>query len=181
MPKAPKYEEIDKNTGNFAVDRINLFGQSIVQPKNDNLNFMVNMIEFLDGAETMMKIRSRGRFSRPFTRFEKLLSKAQSHYQVEEEKLSAQLKDVQAKLSQLKVEKGTNKVVLTKEQIEKIKQFREDEKKTKSKLREIRKLLRQDIDFEKTSLTLLNLLVIPVLLTVIGLVLYYRRARSRIK
>ena len=163
----------------FAVDRINLFGQSIVQPKNDNVNFMVNMIEFLGGAEAMMQIRSRGRFSRPFTRFEELQTVAQAQYQEAEAELSAQLKDVQEKLSKLKVEEGTNKVVLTKEQIEKIKQFREEEKKTKANLREIRKLLRQDIEFEKTSLTLLNLLVIPVLLTIIGLVLYYRRVRSR--
>ena len=163
----------------FSVDKFNLLGQTMIQPKNDNLNFMVNMVEFLGGAEEMMQIRSRGRFSRPFTRFEDLQKQAQSQYQVAEERISAKLKEVQARLSQLNVEKGTNKVVLTKEQIEKIKQFREEEKKTKSELREIRKLLRQDIEFEKTSLTLINLLVIPILLTLIGLLLYYRRVRQR--
>lgn len=163
----------------FSVERFNLLGQTLIQPKNDNLNFIVNMIEFLGGAETMMKIRSRGRFTRPFDRFETLLADAQSQYQEAEEKLSANLKEVQEKLSRLNVEKGTNKVVLTKEQIDQIKQFREEEKKTKSELREIRKLLRQDIEFEKTSLTLVNLLLVPVLLTVIGLFIYYRRVRSR--
>ncbi len=165
----------------FSVDKFNLLGQTFIQPKNDNLNFMVNMVEFLGGAEAMMKIRSRGKFTRPFTRFEDLLKQAQSQYQEAEEHLSANLKEVQDKLSQLNVEKGTNKVVLTKEQIEKIRQFREEEKKTKSELRKIRKLLRQDIEFEKTSLTLLNLLVIPILLTIIGLILYYRRVRKRSK
>ena len=163
----------------FAVERFNLLGQTLVQPKNDNLNFMLNMIEFLGGAETMMEIRSRGKFTRPFTRFEELQAQAQSKYQEAEEKLSAELEEVQEKLNRLNVEKGTNKVILTEEQIERIKQFREEEKKTKAELREIRKLLRQDIEYEKTMLTLLNLLVIPVLLTVIGLLVYYRRTKGR--
>ncbi len=173
--------DVDFISDTFSVEKFNLLGQTFIQPKNDNLNFMVNMVEFLGGAEAMMSIRSRGKFTRPFTRFEELLKQAQSQYQEAEKGLSANLKEVQDKLSQLNVEKGTNKVVLTKEQIDKIKQFREEEKKTKTELRKIRKLLRQDIEFEKTSLTLINLLVIPVLLTILGLLLFYRRVRKRSK
>lgn len=161
----------------FSVERFNLMGQIFMQPKNDNLNFMVNMVEFLGGAEALMQIRSRGRFNRPFTRFEELQQEAQAEYQEAEERLSAKLKEVQDKLSKLNVDEGTNKIVLTKEQIEKIEQFREEEKKTKSELREIRKLLREDIEYEKTVLTMLNLLIIPLILMITGLVLYYRRNR----
>ncbi len=171
--------DVDFISDNFSVEKFNLLGQTLVQPKNDNLNFMINLIEFLSGDKALMKIRSRGRFTRPFTRFEELQKKAQTRYQKEEEKLDAKLKEVQARLNELNVEKGTNKIVLTKEQIDRIKSFREEEKKTKSELRKIRKLLRQDIEAEKTVLTLFNLLVIPVILIVIGLVLYYRRMKSR--
>ncbi len=165
----------------FSVDKFNMLGQTFIQPKNDNLNFMINMVEFLGGAEAMMQIRSRGRFSRPFIRFAELQKVAQAEYQEKEEELSGKLREVQEKLSRLKVEKGTNKVVLTKEQIDKIKQFREEEKNHKSELRKIRKLLRQDIEFEKTSLTLLNLLLIPGLLTFFGLILYFRRSTQKFK
>ena len=156
----------------YSVGRSSLFGPV---PMNDNLNFFVNMIEFLDGAEELMQIRSRGRFSRPFTRFVELQQRAQAKYRQEEEKLSQQLEEVQEKLSQLNVQKGTNRIVLSKEQIEKIKQFREAEKENRSKLRKIRKLLRQDIEFEQTALTMLNLFVVPVLLAIFGIVLYFRR------
>ena len=144
-------------------------------PMNDNLNFMINMVEFLSGSEELTQIRSRGQFSRPFLRFVELQQMAQSKYQSEEQKLSQNLKSVQEKLSALNVQKGTNEIVLTKEQIEKIKQFRMAEKETQSKLREIRKLLRQDIESEKTFLILLNLLFVPVLLAVFGIVLYLKR------
>ena len=149
-----------------------------VMPTNDNVSFFVNMIEFLDGAEELMQIRSRGRFSRPFTRFVELQQAAQAKYQREEEKLSEQLKEVQEKLSRLVVQKGTNTIVLSKDQIEKIKQFRNAEKENQSKLREIRKLLRQDIESEKTVLTLLNLFVVPILLAIFGIALYFKRFKK---
>ncbi|MCP4750877.1 MAG: GldG family protein [Proteobacteria bacterium] len=171
--------DVDFIADQFAVEKFNVLGQVFSQPRNDNLNFMVNMVEFLGGAEAMMEIRTRGRFSRPFTRFLELEKNAQTKYQEAESRLSAKLREVQEKLSQLNVQKGTNKIVLTKDQIDKIKQFREEEKKNQSELRKIRKLLRQDIESEKTSLTMINLLTVPVLLAVFGLFLYYRRFRYK--
>ncbi|MBU3915925.1 GldG family protein, partial [bacterium] len=82
----------------FSVEKFNLMGQTMIQPKNDNLNFMVNMVEFIGGADSMMQIRSRGRFSRPFTRFLELQNMAQAKYQEAESALSAKLTEVQQKL-----------------------------------------------------------------------------------
>jgi len=171
--------DVDFISDNFSVEQFNLLGQVYSQPKNDNLNFMVNMVEFLGGAGEMMEIRSRGRFRRPFTRFLMLEKSAQVKYQAAEDRITTELKDVQQKLSQLNVQKGTNKIVLTKDQIQKIKQFREEEKKTKTELRKIRKLLRQDIETEKTNLTLSNLTIVPILLIITGLFLYNRRFRKK--
>ncbi len=171
--------DVDFISDNFSVEQFNLLGQIYSQPKNDNLNFLVNMVEFLGGAGEMMGIRSRGRFRRPFTHFLMLEKNAQIKYQAAENKITTKLKEVQEKLSQLNVQKGTNKIVLTKDQIEKIKQFREEEKKTKTELRKIRKLLRQDIESEKTNLTLINLTIVPILLIITGLFLYYRRFRKK--
>ncbi|MBT4286854.1 MAG: GldG family protein [Deltaproteobacteria bacterium] len=155
-----------------SVRQNSLFG---VIPMNDNLNFMINMVEFLSGSEELTQIRSRGQFSRPFSRFIELQQMAQAKYQTEEQKLSQKLQSVQEKLSALNVQKGTNKIVLTKDQIDKIKQFRLAEKDAQRKLREIRKLLRQDIESEKTFLILLNLLFVPILLAVFGIFLYLKR------
>lgn len=171
--------DVDFIADQFSVEKFNLLGQTFSQPRNDNLNFLVNMVEFLGGSEDLMSIRSRGRFSRPFTRFLELEKEAQKKYQQAEESISLKLKEVQAKLNTLNVQKGTNKIVLTKEQIEKVQQFRKEEKKTKNELRKIRKLLRQDIEAEKTKLTLLNLLAIPILTVLLGLFLYYRRSQQK--
>ncbi len=167
--------DVDFLADQFTVDKFQLLGQVLSQPKNDNMAFFVNMVEFLGGADEMMQIRSRGRFSRPFTRFKDLERRAQTQYREAEESITRKLKEVQEKLSQLNVKQGTNQISLTKEQIAKIQQFRNEEKKTQTELREIRKLLRQDIDFEKNVLTLLNLLVVPILFIIFGGVLYFRR------
>ena len=159
----------------FTVDKFQLMGQVLSQPKNDNMAFFVNMVEFLGGADEMMQIRSRGRFSRPFTRFAELERQAQTQYREAESALSVKLKEVQQKLSKLNVQQGTNKISLTKEQITKIQQFRDEEKKTQTELRKIRKLLRQDIEAEKNLLTLLNLLVVPILFIFFGGFLYFKR------
>jgi len=171
--------DVDFIADQFSVEQFNLMGQKFNQPRNDNLNFLVNMVEFLGGSEDLMSIRSRGRFSRPFTRFIELEKDAQQKYQQAESSISLKLKEVQEKLKTLNVQKGTDKIVLTKEQIERVQQFRKEEKKTKSELRKIRKLLRQDIESEKTVLTLLNLLTIPVLMVLLGLFLYYRRSQQK--
>lgn len=167
--------DVDFLADQFAVDQFQFLGQVINQPKNDNLAFFVNMVEFLGGAEEMMQIRSRGKFSRPFTRFLELEKIAQAQYQEAEEQLSGKLKEVQDQLSKLNVQQGSETVVLSKEQVDKIKEFRNKEKETQTELRKIRKLLRQDIEAEKTALTLLNLLIVPALFTLFGVFLYLRR------
>lgn len=171
--------DVDFLADQFSVDQFQLLGEVISQPKNDNLIFFTNMVEFLGGSDVMMEIRSRGRFSRPFTRFHELALVAQERFQIAEESLSVKLQEVQEKLSELNFQQGTNQVILSKEQLDKIQQFRDKEKKTQSELRNIRKLLRQDIEAEKTLLTLLNLLVVPILLIIFGVILYFKRFQRR--
>ena len=76
-------------------------GQSIIQPTNDNLNLILNATEHLSGNEALMSIRSRGRFSRPFTRLLAMQQQAQMRYQKEERQLLSQLDEVQQRLNNL--------------------------------------------------------------------------------
>ena len=171
--------DVDFIEDRFSVEKFNILGQTMMRPRNDNLAFMVNMVDLLGGATELMKIRSRGKFQRPFTRFLELERRSQLQFQEAEGRIQEKLRAVQQKLSKLTVQEGTNKVVLSKEQINQIRQFRDEEKKTRSELKEIRKLLRKDIETEKTTLTLLNLLFVPILISIIGILLYVRRFRYK--
>ena len=143
------FSDVDFLSDQFSVQKINFLGQSIIQPTNDNLNLMLNAAEHLSGNEALMSIRSRGRFSRPFIRLLTMQQKAQMLYQQEEKLLLSQLDEVQQKLNSLLEsagERGKKEVILPKEVQQEIEQFREEELQTRRKLREVRKILRQDIE-----------------------------------
>ncbi len=172
--------DVDLASDSYSVQKMNFLGQTIVQPINDNLNFMLNSVEFLSGNDALMSIRSRGRFSRPFTRLIALEQAAQLRFQEEEIELQKKLEDVRQKLRDLEASKdGSQQILLSPEQQEEIKKFRDEELKTRKELREVRKNLRQDIETLGNQLLAINLLAIPLLVGVAGIVVYGRRTRRR--
>tara|TARA_B100000315_G_scaffold137635_1_gene126716 strand:- start:807 stop:1769 length:963 start_codon:yes stop_codon:yes gene_type:complete len=178
------FSDVDFLSDQFSVQKINFLGQSIIQPTNDNLNLMLNATEHLSGNEALMSIRSRGRFSRPFTRLLAMQQQAQMRYQEEERQLLSQLDEVQQRLNSLLEsagEKGQKEVILPKEVQLEIDQFREEELQTRRKLREVRKILRQDIEQLGQGLMLLNMLLVPLIVGIIGVVVYRYRTQKRRK
>ena len=178
------FSDVDFLSDQFSVQKINFLGQSIIQPTNDNLNLMLNAAEHLSGNEALMSIRSRGRFSRPFTRLLAMQQQAQMRYQEEERQLLSQLDEVQQRLNSLLESagnKGQKEVILPKEVQLEIQQFREEELQTRRKLREVRKILRQDIEQLGQGLLLLNMLLVPFIVGITGVVVYRYRTQKRRK
>ncbi len=160
----------------FSVRTINFFGQTVYSPLNDNLNFMLNAVEFLVGNQDLIHIRSRGRLSRPFTRVAELQVSAQKKYQRQEKELSDSLRQVRERLEALQSrEQDGQKVLLNAAQIAEIKKFRLEEGRTRKALREVRKVLRQDIETLGNRLLLTNLLAVPFLVALFGFVTIIRR------
>ena len=178
------FSDVDFLSDQFTVLKLNFLGQSIIQPINDNLNLMLNATEHLSGNEALMSIRSRGRFSRPFTRLLAMKQQAQQRHQAEEKLLLSQLNEVQQRLNSLLESagnQGQKKVILpTEVQIE-VQQFREEERQTRRKLREVRKILRQDIEKLGQGLLLLNMLAVPLIVGISGVIVYRHRTRLRRK
>lgn len=168
----------------FSVQKMNFLGQTLVQPTNDNLNLVINSVEFLSGNDALMSIRSRGRFSRPFLRVLALQQQAQLEYQQEEALIQKRLEEVEQKLNSLQdqqPEATSGKLVLSEEQQQEIKNFREEVRTTKKQLREVRKVLRQDIEALGNRLMVINMLLIPTLVGIAGIVSYIRRNRRSTK
>ena len=166
----------------FSVRTVNVLGRNMAQPINDNLIFVLNAVEFLSGNQNLIAIRSRGKFSRPFTTVLDLQKDAQSRYQAQEELLSKKLEDVQKKLKDLEsaspTAQGENqRFMLTPEMMKEVEKFREEERNTQLALRDVRKVLRQDIENLGRTLLAVNLLLMPVLVAILGFVGYYRRTK----
>ena len=145
---------------------------------------MLNAAEHLSGNEALMSIRSRGRFSRPFSRLLGMQQQAQLRHQTEEKLLLSQLEEVQQRLNSLLEsagEQGQSEVILPQEVQVEIEKFREEERQARRKLREVRKILRQDIERLGQGLLLLNMLLVPLIVGIIGLIVYRLRTRLRRK
>jgi len=172
--------DVDFLHDRFSVDSFSLLGQVIRQPKNDNLGFFINMIDFLGGSTELMGIRSRGTFSRPFTHFDQLEEQASVKYRAAQAKLKQKLQQVQTQIKRLDNSGGKDQGALNKEQLQQVQQYKEVERQTKISLRKIRKLLHQDIETEITWITLINLLSMPLLLLFAGTFVYQKRfSRTR--
>jgi len=177
------FSDVDFLSDQFSVQKLNFLGQTIIQPTNDNMNLMLNAAEHLSGNEALMSIRSRGRFSRPFTRLLAMQNQAQIRYQAEERQLLSQLDEVQKRLNNLLESTGNKKkeLILPKEIQLEIQQFKEEERQTRRKLREVRKILRQDIERLGQALLMINMLLVPLIIGTIGIIIYRYRITKRLK
>ena len=176
------FSDIDFISDDFSVQKMNFLGQRIIQPANDNLNLMLNAVEHLYGNEALMSIRSRGQSARPFTRLQAMQVEAQMKFQDEESRLQETLKQVQNQLDTLLEsagKKGETEVILPPEMQAEIKRFRGEERQTRKKLREVRKVLRQDIESLGTRLTVINMLAVPLIVGIIGFFFYRSRLQAR--
>ena len=165
-----------------SVQRFPFANQVVARPVNDNLNFIINAVDFLGGSEDLIAIRSRSRFSRPFDRLVDIREKAQQKWKSEEDSLQSRLSQTQAKLNEMQGARiDGNKLVLTREQQSEIERFRLEESEMRNRLREVRKNLREDIESLGRTLVFLNLTIVPAGMSLVGGIVFYRRSRKRSK
>jgi ABC-type uncharacterized transport system involved in gliding motility auxiliary subunit len=162
------------------VQTANFFGNAVVQPINDNLAFILNAVEFMAGSQELIQIRSRGQVSRPFARLADMQLQAARKFQEREQFLTQRLEEVKKKLTSLEGQKQEGqKLVLTAAQVQEVKRFREEEARVRGQLREVRKVLRQDIENLGNVLLAVNLLAVPLIVSACGFVVILRRGRRR--
>jgi ABC-type uncharacterized transport system involved in gliding motility auxiliary subunit len=169
----------------FAFDQIagreqQALNQVVFTPTNGNLNLIESSVELLAGDSNLMSIRSRTTANRPFVLVNKMEAAAQDKYQSKIDELETGLTQARQKLSELQSAKQTDqKSVLSPEQQAEIKKFQENEAQIDKQLKQVRKELRQEIDSLQNWLKWLNIALMPVVVTCIGLGLAFFKKRSR--
>jgi len=169
----------------FAFDQIagrqqQMLNQAVFTPTNGNLNLIESSVELLAGDSNLMSIRSRTSANRPFVLVDKMEAAAQDKYQSKIDELETGLTQARQKLSELQSAKQSDqKSVLSPEQQAEIKKFQENEAQIDRQLKQVRKELRQEIDSLQNWLKWLNIALMPVVVTCIGLGLAFFKKRSR--
>jgi ABC-type uncharacterized transport system involved in gliding motility auxiliary subunit len=169
----------------FAFDQIagreqQMLNQVVFTPTNGNLNLIESSVELLAGDSNLMSIRSRTSANRPFVLVNKMEAAAQDKYQSKIDELETGLTQARQKLSELQSTKQADqKSVLSPEQQAEIKKFQENEAQIDKQLKQVRKELRQEIDSLQNWLKWVNIALMPVVVTCIGLGLAFFKKRSR--
>jgi ABC-type uncharacterized transport system involved in gliding motility auxiliary subunit len=169
----------------FAYDQIagqaqQVLNQVVFRPNNGNLSLIESSVELLAGDSNLISIRSRASANRPFVVVNKMEASAQEKYQGKIDELETGLTQARQKLSELQSAKQADqKSVLSPEQQVEIKKFQENEAQIDKQLKQVRKELRQEIDSLQNWLKWLNIALMPVVVTCVGLGLAFFKKRSR--
>lgn len=165
----------------FAVRQINVFGHIMFEPLNDNLPFVINLIEQMSGNEHLIGLRTRAKFSRPFERVRELEREAQARWQQEEERLQQRMMEVEQNIQQMQFahQEGTQQLILSAEQQEELDRFQEELFETRMQLQDVRRNLRREIEQLGIRIKALNIVGIPILVGLLGTVKgLWRRRRT---
>lgn len=176
--------DVDMLFDQFCIQESNFMGFRAFQPLNDNLIFFANAVEQITGSEGLIGIRSRGTTQRPFTKVLELQEEAQVKWLEEERMLEEKLNDLQVRLSKLQQasQDQGQRFILSPEQEREIRRFREEQAKTRDKLKEVRKNLRSDIERLGVKIKVINILLMPLLVALAGIAFgIYRKKRASAK
>ena len=168
--------DTDILTDRLWVQVQNFFGQAIATPWANNGDFVLNSVDNLLGGSELISIRSRGRFSRPFTVVESLRLAAQSKYQKSADTLQRELEETEAELNEVESSQSDqNLLALSPEQEQAITQFQDEKLRIRKQLRDVRHQLDKDIEGLGATLKLINIIVLPLLLVLVIYAMRYTR------
>lgn len=145
------------------------------RPIADNAAFLANILDNLSGSDALISLRTRSSGDKPFTLVRVLQADAEAQYRHEAERLSGRLEEARARLSALQ---NAGEKTNARQQAE-ISRFRADLIRTRTALRDVQHNLRKDIDALGDFLALINIVLMPVLVTLTSLVILWRRRRRQ--
>lgn len=156
------------------------FGQRIFQAFADNGSFAVNGVDNLTGSNDLIAVRSRGTFSRPFDRVEALRREADANFRAQEQALQQELDETERRLQALQSAKDEdNLLIITPEQQEELLRFQDEKLRIRKALRDVRRDLDRSIERLGTTLKVINIGLVPLLLSVAAIVVATVRVRRR--
>ena len=151
----------------------------------DNAVFILNALDNLSGGSELVTLRSRSPGLRPMTRVVSMREAAQDVYFDEQARLEARLSEAQKRLEELQeigaaggFFNGDLTADLTPAEQAELLRLRERIVATRSRLRSIERDFRHDIDRLEGRLKAINIWGGPLLVSLAGLFVWYRRRRT---
>ena len=158
----------------------NFFGQQVATAFADNGSLLTNLVDYFTGSQDLISVRSRGRFTRPFEVVQSLRREAETQYLASAEQLQLELNETERQLADLESQQESDGVLrLSDEQEAALVRFQNEKLRIRKALRDVRHRLDQDIDQLGGQLKLLNIIVLPIMLTLMLAMAAWAQLRKR--
>ncbi len=156
------------------------FGQRLLNAFANNGDFIINSVDNLVGSAELIAVRTRARSSRPFTTVEALRRGAEERFRQKEQELQAELAETERQLSDLQRSRADqSSAILTPEQQTALQRFQQEKVRIRTELRQVRRQLDADIQALGARLKFINIIVMPLLLTLAVAAVAWWRIRRR--
>lgn len=171
--------DVDMLADQMWVQVQSFFGQQIANAFANNGPFVINALDSLSGSSDLIGVRSRASYTRPFTRVEELRVAAEAQFQETEQRLQNELAETEQRLGELQSSReDAGNILLTSEQQDEIDRFIDQRASIRTELRAVQRGLDKDIEQLGTTLKIVNIALVPLLLTIFVLFAVWRRNRQ---
>ncbi len=160
------------------VEPQTILGQTMMRPFANNGEFVGNLVDNLSGSSALLSVRGRSTSQRPFTRVEALRNVADQKFLQKEQELERELAETRQRLEELQPGKGGGHAgSIGTEQRREIEQFRQRQLAINKELRDVQHQLNAEIDALGLRLKVINIVLVPALVALLGLLYGWRRTR----
>jgi ABC-type uncharacterized transport system involved in gliding motility auxiliary subunit len=160
------------------IDSQPLLGQQQLTPFANNGDFVANIVDNLGGSTALLSIRGRANLQRPFTRVRALQAAADRKFLVKKRELENELYETQRRLAELQPGKGAATAsTATAQQRKEVEQYLQRKLAIGKELRDVQHQLNAEIDALGLRLKFINIILVPALVAIFGLVFGWRRTR----
>jgi ABC-type uncharacterized transport system involved in gliding motility auxiliary subunit len=169
--------DTDVLTDRLWVDTQTFLGQPMLSAFADNGDFVTNLADNLSGSSALLSIRGRSTSQRPFTRVLALQHAADRKFLQKKQELEHELADTMQRLDELQPTKGSRDNTTSAAQKHEIEQFLQRKLEISKELRDVQHQLNAQIDALGARIKWINIVLIPALIALFGLVYGWRRTR----
>jgi ABC-type uncharacterized transport system involved in gliding motility auxiliary subunit len=146
----------------------------------NNGDFVLNAVDNLTGSSSLISIRGRATSQRPFATVEAIKRNADDRFRAKEQELQRELQETERKLAELQSAKSQDQaMILSPAQKSELDNFLKRKTDVRKELRDVRRSLDADIESLGTRVKFLNIVLVPLLVTLVAVGFAVWQARRR--
>ena len=167
--------DVDFLNDRFAFQS-NMFGLAAI---NDNSKLVLNALELLAGSSDLMSIRSKSKVVRSFDRIDAIEREAEGRTADKVEMINGKIARFTQELEQLSGAATRENISLIRsEGVRKRQDLEKQIALLRGELRDVKRLGRERVEFIGQILELINTLLVPLALVLLGSFFYYRKVKK---